>query len=322
MSVEVFEGEIDEVSPGIDGDGVSVGHLERAEQGERAVAVLEDGDGAGFGGDVEALENRIEDEYIGIVADGVGMAEDAHGLKIDQCQRVIAFASDKSDAVLQVERDAVGVVDAGQMVTRGDGVFCGVDHDKLVEPVDGDEDAAGGGIVDGVARAAAERDVGDERVGCAINDRIYAAVFIGDEDLVLKWRVGDAVGVGDGSSLADDLERVCVDGDELVVAGGRGVDAVCAGDGEDAVNAAKAAEIGEYRAGGEVEDDEVIIVHVGDVEATVGGVEALVIEADGGSGQRDVGDGGQNGPRGGCLRDADACGEEDSESGAERGWET
>lgn len=75
-----------------------------------------------------------------------------------------------------------------------------------------------------------------------------------------------------------------------MLSGGGGEDAIDFRDGENAVDVGEPVEVGDDLAVLHVEDDELIGVHVGDVEASIGAVEALVVEADGWAGERDVGD--------------------------------
>ncbi len=287
--MDVLQREINQMRGGIDGNGVGMGHLEGADAGEPRAGEMEDGDGAGFSGDVEALEAGIEGKDVGVVADFV-FAEHFHGGEIDDGEGVIGFTGDEGQMGSVVEGDAVRVGDAGKIKAMGDDGACGVYGDELVEMVDGDEDVAGAGIVDGVAGSAAEGNFGDEAIGAGIDDGVDAAVLVGDEDAVLAGRVGDAVRVVDGAGASDDLEGTGIDGEDLMLAGGGGVDAMQPWHDEDAVHAAEAGKIGDDFAGTHIEDNEVAGVHVRNVEKPRGGIEGLIVEANRRAGHGDVGD--------------------------------
>lgn len=322
VAVYVLEREIDEVRGGIDGDGVSVGHVKGSDACELRAFEVKDGNGTGFRGDVESLESGIEGEDVGVVA-GLAGGGDVHGGEIDDGEGVIGLAGDEGEVGGVVECDAVGVCDAGQGEAMGDDGRGGMDGDELVEVVDSDEDVAGAGVVDGVAGSAAEGNFGDEAVGAGVDDGVYRAVLVGDEEAVGGGCVGDAVGVMDGTGAAGDLEGAGIDGEDLVNSGGGGVDAMELRDDEDAMDAGEAGQVGNNFTGAHIEDDEVIGAHVREVEQAGGGVEGLIVEAEGRTGHGDVGDQGHSATGNGARlsEGGRGCGSHDEKGGEERSAE-
>lgn len=141
MSIHVLQREVDEVGLRVDGDRVRARHLQLAELAEIAVALLEHCDGSRFRRHVEALEPRIEGKNVGIVAYRVN-GEKLHRAQVEDGQRVVLFAGNKGEAIGLVERDAVRVLDAGQLVAAYDLHRCGVDGNQLVDTVHGNQNAA------------------------------------------------------------------------------------------------------------------------------------------------------------------------------------
>lgn len=317
VSVDVLQREVDEVGGGIDADGVGVGHLEGSDAGEGGSGEVEDGDGSGFRGDVEALEAGIEGEDVGVAADLV-CAKHLHGGEVDDGEGVVGFAGDEGEMGGVVEGDAMGVCDAGQEQSMGDDCADGVDGGQLVEVVDGDEDVAGAGIIDGVAGAATEGNFFDEAVGGGVDDDVDVAVLIGDEDAVGARSVGDAIGRDDGADAGDDPEGAGIDDAKLMQASGGGVNAMQAWHDEDAVDAGESGQVGDDFASAHIEDDKMAGVHVRDVEHAGGGVEGLIVKADGGAGHGDGGDEGHSAAGSGArLGDGKAAGGGDDERGCE-----
>ena len=143
-------------------------------------------------------------------------------------------------------------------------------------------------IVDGVSGTAAQRNIGDELIASRVDDRIDPAMLIGDEDLVLLWGIGEAIGVGDRSSSSHDLECFRIDHSNLVISGRRRKEPMDFGCGGYAMHAFKAVEISENLSLRCVEDNKLISVHVSDVETTARLIEGLIVEASGWTGHRDT----------------------------------
>lgn len=146
--------------------------------------------------------------------------------------------------------------------------------------MDSDQDVPGHWVVDGVPRAAAQTDVGDELVASGIDYGVRSAMLIGDENLVLLRCVGQAIGIGHGTGGPDDLERFGIDGRNLVVAGHGRIDAMKLGSDGDAMYTFEAVEIGDHVPRCSVEDHKLVGVHVRDIKTASRWIEGLVVEAD------------------------------------------
>jgi hypothetical protein len=116
------------------------------------------------------------------------------------------------------------VRDSGQRYAADDLIRCRINDNEQIQAMDGDQNVLRERIVDGVSSAAAQRDVGDELIASRVNDRIDPAMLFGDEDLVLFWGIGEAVGVGDRSGSSYDLECFCIDRRNLVISGHRRIE--------------------------------------------------------------------------------------------------
>ena len=79
------------------------------------------------------------------------------------------------------------------------------------------QDFVGAGIVNCIARIAAQRDCLHERAGDGVDHSIRVPVFIGDENPLHAGCIGQSVRIMDWPSLANDLQRLRIDGEDLVV---------------------------------------------------------------------------------------------------------
>ena len=154
--------------------------------------------------------------------------------------------------------------------------------------MDGDDDVAGARVIDGIARTAVERNGSHERIGGRIDDRIRVSVLVGYEDPLYAGSVGDAVRIFDRSSFRDGLQGLHVDNGDFMFSCRRCVDSAQLRNRPDTMNVGEAVEICHNVAFLRVEDNELIGVHVGDVETAMRGVKTLVIEANRWSWQRHV----------------------------------
>ncbi len=152
----------------------------------------------------------------------------------------------------------------------------------------GDQNVLRERIVDGISCAAAQRDIGDELIASRVDDRIDPAMLIGDEDLVLLWGVGEAIGIGDRSGCSHNLQCFCIDGRNLVISGHRRIEPMDFGRNGHAVHTSEAVEISDNLPLRRVEDNKLIGVHVSDVETAARRIEGLIIKPNGRAGHRDI----------------------------------
>ena len=106
------DGVVAAVGGGVDGDDVGVvGEVTAAENGELPVVFGQHGDGAAFGGDVQATHAGVVREDVGGIADLQWVAG-LVGVKVQGVQGGVAVAGDEPDAVVGVQGEAVGVLAA------------------------------------------------------------------------------------------------------------------------------------------------------------------------------------------------------------------
>jgi hypothetical protein len=109
----VGDGVVAAVGGRVDGDDVGVvGEVGAVGDGESPVVLVEDGQPAAFGGDVEPAGGGVVGEDVGVVADASGV-EDLLGVQVDGQQGGVGVAGDEREAVGGVEGQAVVVVAAG-----------------------------------------------------------------------------------------------------------------------------------------------------------------------------------------------------------------
>jgi hypothetical protein len=115
-------------------------------------------------------------------------------------------------------------------------------------------------------------------------------VLVRDEEPAGSGRVGQTVWVRDRAHFREGLERLDIDDGHLVIARDRREDAPYLRHCPDSVNAGEAVQVGHDLSRPGVEDDELVGVHVGDVEPAACRIEALIVEANSLARHRDVGD--------------------------------
>src|SRR5579863_2133057 len=213
---ELRGGEIDGVRPLVHGHGAGAlaggslgGHrpaIRRllAHDGERTVAA---------GGEAEAGA-RIEAVGIDSLADRQPGHHPPAGAIDDQ--RGLVAAADDQPLMRDVDRQARGLLAAGERPALDHRQLGGVDGHQLVLVLDVDEDRALA-VAGGELRLAAERDGGGHLPGSRIVDRRAAAAAVEGEDPVRRGIVEDGVGVLTGGlELGEDLEALEVEHRHLV----------------------------------------------------------------------------------------------------------
>src|SRR5258708_7976861 len=118
MASHVLQRKVDEVSLGINGNGVRMRHVEGPQQRETFPVALKDRYRAGFGGNVQALQARIVSEHIGILTYLIG-GKNLHGGEVDHGERVIFFTGNEGHAIGCIEGDSMRVLDSGQRYAAG-----------------------------------------------------------------------------------------------------------------------------------------------------------------------------------------------------------
>ena len=144
-----------------------------------------------------------------------------------------------------------------------------VDHRDLVAGLHVDEDATGAGVVLDVARLAAELD-GRDPLAAGIDDGLDTTALVGDEHVPLDRVVGETVRIAARRGAREHLAGAGVDRTGLVVVGGRGEDATELRHRDHAMDAG-GGEPADHAPALQVEDEQLVRVHVRDVEPLAGG---------------------------------------------------
>jgi hypothetical protein len=272
----------------VDADDVRIRCVERlTDLPETSTGDVERAHDAALGGDVEPVEPVVEREHVGFEADprargASGSQVDAHEFGVDLARHVCGPSG-------AVDGKAVRVQAAGDGVRADDGVRSGIDLRDRVARLDGDEHVSARPIVDGVPRFPAEVDACDDPVRACVDHDVFAAGFVGDEDVLRARIVGETIDVA-GTDTANDLHRARVDRDDFARALGRSIDPVALADGQDAADRRGSGNRRDDAAALRVDRDHGVCAEVGDVQQPAQWVEALVIESRGVAGERDIGE--------------------------------
>jgi hypothetical protein len=116
-----------------DHDMGAVGEVPGPGLGEVPAVLVEHGDDAGFGGDVEAVRALVVGEDIGSCADPGG-AGDLPVREVDGEQGGVVVAGDEREPRLRVEGESVVVAAAGKREPAGDVQGFGVDGGEIALP--------------------------------------------------------------------------------------------------------------------------------------------------------------------------------------------
>lgn len=153
---------------------------------------------------------------------------------------------------------------------------------------DRNQDSPGTRIVHSVPCTASEWDGGHESVRRRIDHGVSISVLVGYEDTLRARGIRDAVRIFDGSGLCDRLQSLHVDNRDFVLSGNRRAYSAQFRNRPHTMKVRKSVEVGNDFALLHGEDDELIRVHVGDVKTALRGLETLIPEPDGGTGQRNI----------------------------------
>ena len=187
---------------------------------------------------------------------------------------------DKSNPALNVECDAVRVLDPWKRQTLGDPVRPRIDHRKQIHAVHRHQNLPGHRIVHRISRATAQSNLCDQLVALRIDHRIHTAVLIRDEDFVLLRRVSESIGIDDGTGLTHNLQRLRIHRHDLMRPGPRRIHTMDRARHSHAVNPWKPVKICYDLPVGCIEDHQLICIHVRDVQPSARWIKALVVETD------------------------------------------
>ncbi len=132
--------------------------------------------------------------------------QDLHGIPAYDRQHVVLLSHHECEPSRLIQCDSVRAFNACHGVAANDSQGCRIDCYNFVLLVNSHQNVTGTRIVDGVAGAASERDVGHKRIRFRINYCIHVAVFIGYEDTLRTRCVGNAVWVVNGAYASERLQ--------------------------------------------------------------------------------------------------------------------
>jgi hypothetical protein len=231
-----------------------------------------------FGRDVEPLELSVVGENVGVFADR-GHHALAHRRQINDGEARVAFACNKRKPHAFFEIEAVRAAASTESGSAGDGSVHGIDAHQFLWWAHGSEDGPVPRVVGDVSGLAGQLDRLDRLSGAGVERGDRSGVLVRDEDACVGGIVRKAVGKVTGWDSEARLERGGVDGDDLVGAGGRGVDDAEIRRGADAVHIGNVIDGADPSAPVDVDDVELARTQMRDEDPASRGVEILVVEA-------------------------------------------
>ena len=153
------------------------------------------------------------------------------------------------------------------------------------------QDATCRAIEDSVSCAATEFNFLDELVCLCIDHGVRVAVFVGHKYPLWARSIRQAIGIIDGSNPCDRTKRLRIYRRYLVITGRRGKDPLQLGHGPYSMDPREARKVSHYFSCRCINDHDPVGIHVRDIQAASGRIQALVIKANCRAGQWNVRDG-------------------------------
>src|SRR6185437_8571568 len=186
------------------------------------LVVIEYADPTALSGDINATCVRVIDQHVGRFADFVVVDDSSVG-QVHRHHRGVGFAADEHDLIGGVERKTVWVVATGRGNPFRDGETVRIDDSEVVAALHRNDHLIEKAVVYDVSYLTPQRNRRADCAGHGVDNRLGGCALVGRPDGPPDRVVGQAVGIGVRRSAEHHLARVLVDGDELVVTGGRGV---------------------------------------------------------------------------------------------------
>src|SRR5690349_12819691 len=194
---------------------------------------------------------------------------------------MVLLSSNEGEPIDDIKRDPVRILDSRQFVSA-DNLHGGwVDRHQLVGFVNSHEDVPRAGIVDGITCAASERNRGDQLVRLGIDYSINSAMLVRNKYPLRCRGVCQPIGIVDRTDCCEDLQALHVHGNHLMFSGCRRKHTIRIGNCNHSMDTFEPVEIRDHLSLLYVKDNELVRIHVRDVESSTIGIEALIVEPDG-----------------------------------------